>query len=43
MYTKEFKDKVLNEYEIDKIPSIELSKKHNINKTSYNIEYSKRI
>ena len=34
MYTKEFKDKVLNEYEIDKIPSIELSRKHNINKTS---------
>lgn len=42
MYTKEFKDKIIKEYEIDKIPSKILAKKYKINKTSITNWYKQK-
>ena len=42
MYTKEFKEKILKEYEINKISSKELSKKYEINKTSITNWYKQK-
>ena len=42
MYTQKFKEKVLKEYEIDKISSRDLAKKYSVNKTSITNWYKQK-